>query len=50
MSGVAMGENYSHPTLEERCRLCGMMEMGLSKAEKRTMHCESTPDYHFPVY
>jgi hypothetical protein len=33
MSGIAMGENYSHLTLEERCRLCGMMEMGLSKAE-----------------
>ncbi len=29
MSGVAMGENYSHLTLEERCRLRGLMEMGL---------------------
>ena len=28
-----MGEIYSHVTLEERCRLRGMMEMGLSKAE-----------------
>ncbi len=28
-----MGRNYSQLTLEERCRLCGMMEMGLSKAE-----------------
>lgn len=28
-----MGESYSHLTLEERCRLCGLMEMGLSKAE-----------------
>ena len=28
-----MGQRYSHLTLEERCRLRGMMEMGLSKAE-----------------
>ena len=30
MSGVAMGTRYSHLTLVERCRLCGLMEMGLS--------------------
>ncbi len=29
MSGVAMGTRYSHLTLEERCRLRGLMEMGL---------------------
>jgi len=28
-----MGTNYNHFSLEERCRLRGMMEMGLSKAE-----------------
>ena len=28
-----MGTEYSHLTLEERCRLRGMMEMGLPKAE-----------------
>jgi IS30 family transposase len=28
-----MGENYSHLTLEERCRLRGMIEIGLPKAE-----------------
>lgn len=28
-----MGESYSHLTLEERCRLRGMIEMGLPKAE-----------------
>ena len=28
-----MGTHYSHLTLEERCRLRGLMEMGLSKAE-----------------
>ncbi len=28
-----MGENYSHLTLEERCRLRAMIEMGLPKAE-----------------
>jgi len=28
-----MGESYSHLTLEERCRLRGMIEMGLSRAE-----------------
>ena len=33
MSGVAMGTRYSHLTLEERCRLCGLMEMGLSRSE-----------------
>src|SRR5512132_3396994 len=33
MSGVAMGTRYSHLTLGERCRLCGLMEMGLSCSE-----------------
>src|SRR5512134_3473340 len=33
MSGVAMGTRYGHLTLEERCRLCGLMEMGLSRSE-----------------
>jgi len=28
-----MGENYSHLTLEERCRLRGLMEMGLGVSE-----------------
>ena len=28
-----MGERYSHLTLEERCRLRGLMEMGLGKSE-----------------
>jgi transposase, IS30 family len=28
-----MGTRYSHLTLEERCRLCGLMEMGLSRSE-----------------
>lgn len=28
-----MGQRYSHLTLKERCRLRGMMEMGLLKAE-----------------
>ena len=28
MSGAAMGQRYSHLSLEERCRLRGMMEMG----------------------
>ncbi len=28
-----MGQRYSHFTLEERCRLRGLMEMGLSKTE-----------------
>ena len=27
-----MGKTYSHLTLEERCRLRGMIEMGLPKA------------------
>ena len=29
MSGVAMGTKYNHFTLDERCRLRGLMEMGL---------------------
>ena len=33
MSGVAMGTRYSHLTLEERCHLRGLMEMGLSVSE-----------------
>jgi IS30 family transposase len=33
MSGAAMGQRYSHLSLEERCRLRGMMEMGLSFSE-----------------
>ena len=33
MSGVAMGTRYSHLTLEERCRLRGLIEMGLSVSE-----------------
>jgi catalase-peroxidase len=28
MSGIAMGQTYSHLSLEERCRLRGLMEMG----------------------
>ena len=28
-----MGQNYNHLTLEDRCRLHGMMEMGLPKTE-----------------
>jgi transposase, IS30 family len=33
MSGAAMGTKYSHLSLEERCRLRGMMEMDLSASE-----------------
>ncbi len=33
MSGVAMGTTYSHLTLDERCRLRGLMEMGLGPGE-----------------
>jgi IS30 family transposase len=33
MSGIAMGQTYNHLTLEERCRLRGLMEMGTSKSE-----------------
>src|SRR5512144_2277882 len=33
MSGVVMGTRYSHLTLGERCRLCGLMERGLSCSE-----------------
>jgi IS30 family transposase len=33
MSGAAMGTRYNHLSLEERCRLRGLMEMGLPKAE-----------------
>ena len=33
MSGIAMGQTYSHLSLEERCRLRGMMEMSLSISE-----------------
>src|SRR5512144_1620187 len=30
MSGIAMGTRYSHLSLEERCRLRSLMEMGFS--------------------
>ena len=33
MSGIAMGTEYNHLTLEERCRLRGLMEMGLGVGE-----------------
>ena len=33
MSGIAMGQRYSHLSLEERCRLRGMMEMSLGVSE-----------------
>ena len=33
MSGIAMGKKYSQFTLEERCRLRGMIEMELPKTE-----------------
>jgi IS30 family transposase len=33
MSGIAMGTNYTHLELEERCRLRGLMEMGLGIGE-----------------
>jgi IS30 family transposase len=33
MSGIAMGTNYTHLELEERCRLRGLMEMGLGISE-----------------
>jgi hypothetical protein len=33
MSGAAMGKRYSHLSVEERCRLRGMMEMGVSVPE-----------------
>src|SRR5512143_661560 len=33
MSGVAMGTRYSHLTLQERCRLRGLMEIGLGRSE-----------------
>jgi IS30 family transposase len=33
MSGIAMGTQYDHFTLEERCRLRGLMEMGLGAGE-----------------
>ena len=32
MFGVAMGQGYSHFTLGERCRLRGLMEMGVGKS------------------
>jgi hypothetical protein len=32
MSGVARGESFRHAALDERCRLRGLMAMGLSKA------------------
>ena len=33
MSGIAMGIKYDHFSLEERCRLRGLMEMGLGASE-----------------
>src|SRR5512134_2510828 len=33
MSGIAMGTRYSHLSLEERCRLRSLMEMGFSVGE-----------------
>jgi IS30 family transposase len=33
MSGIAMGTNYTQLELEERCRLRGLMEMGLGISE-----------------
>ena len=33
MSGIAMGTEYSHLTLDERCRLRGLMEIGLGVGE-----------------
>ncbi|MCB1501166.1 MAG: helix-turn-helix domain-containing protein [Bauldia sp.] len=33
MSRTAIGQRYSHLSLEERCRLRGMMEMSLSISE-----------------
>ena len=33
MSGIAMGTRYSHFTLDERCRLRGLMEMGFGPGE-----------------
>ncbi|MEM8571783.1 MAG: helix-turn-helix domain-containing protein, partial [Pseudomonadota bacterium] len=33
MTGIALGKKYSHLTLEERCRLRGLMEMDLSIGE-----------------
>ncbi len=33
MSGLAMGENYNHLTLEERCRWRGLMAIGLGVGE-----------------
>ena len=33
MSGIAMGNKFDHFTLDERCRLRGLMEMGLGPGE-----------------
>ena len=33
MSGVAMGTKYNHFTLDERCRMRGLMEIGLGPGE-----------------
>ena len=32
MSGIAMGNKFDHFTLDERCRMRGLMEMGLGPA------------------
>lgn len=53
-----MGERYSHLTLEERCRLRAMMEMGLPKTEmarrlgrhRATIHRELARNSNAPGY
>jgi IS30 family transposase len=46
MSGIALGEIYSHLTLEDRCRLSGLREMHLSVAEMaRRLGCHRTTIY-----
>src|SRR5215210_6530026 len=46
MSGIAMGEIYSHLTLGDRCRLSGLRETHLSVAEMaRRLCCHRTTIY-----
>lgn len=53
-----MGESYSHLTLEERCRLRGMIEIGLPKTEmarrlgrhRSTIHRELDRNSNVPGY